>query len=97
MDTKAAEVAAAAAAEVWLHLVDQDQYAESWDGTAAFFQRSVPKAQWQAMVESVRVPLGELVSRQLKGCAYNTSLPGAPAGQYVVVQFATDLASWSSS
>ena len=32
-DTGAAEKAAAAAAETWLHLVDQSQYAESWDGT----------------------------------------------------------------
>ena len=87
-DAEQAEEAAVAAAEKWLHLVDQGQYAESWDRTAAFFQQAVPKAQWQTMMESVRVPLGELVSRELKGSDYKTSLPGAPAGQYVVVQFA---------
>ena len=96
-DTKAAEKTAAAAAEKWLHLVDQGQYAESWDGTAAFFQQAVPQAQWRNMMESVRAPLGELLSRQLKGAADHTSRPGAPAGQYVVVQFAAEFGNGKSA
>ena len=58
IDTKVAEDTAVAAAGKWLHLVDQGQYAESWDGTAAFFQQAVPQAQSRNMMESVRVPLG---------------------------------------
>jgi len=37
----------------------------------------------------VRQPLGRVLSRDLKGKTYATSLPGAPDGQYVVIQFNT--------
>ena len=40
-------------------------------------------------LRAVRSPLGGLVSRQIKKAAYVTSLPGAPDGEYVVIQFAT--------
>ena len=33
--------------------------------------------------------MGALVSRQLLAAAYKTSLPGAPDGEYVVLQFQT--------
>lgn len=96
-DTKAAEQAAAAAAEEWLHLVDEGQYAESWDGTAAFFRQAVTRAQWQSAAASVRTPLGTLVSRELKSCAYKTSLPGVPVGEYVVVQYAATFGNGKSA
>jgi hypothetical protein len=38
---------------------------------------------------SARKPLGALVSRKLKSAQYATSLPGAPDGQYVVIQYDT--------
>ena len=38
---------------------------------------------------SVRDPLGGVQSRNLKSGAYTTSLPGAPDGEYVVLQFET--------
>ena len=38
-------------------------------------------------VGSVRKPLGELVSRKLKSATFAKSLPGAPDGEYVVLQF----------
>jgi len=89
-DTAAAERAAVAAAEEWLGLVDQGQYAASWDEAAALFRQAVPRARWETTVESVRAPLGKLLSRQLRDATFRTSLPGAPAGQYVVIRFAAD-------
>jgi hypothetical protein len=41
------------------------------------------------MLQSVRMPLGKMISRKLKTSAYKTTLPGAPDGQYVVIQFET--------
>ena len=40
-------------------------------------------------MKTVRVPLGKLLSRKVKSAAYHTSLPGAPDGRYVVIQFET--------
>ena len=43
-------------------------------------------------MESVRKPLGGLVSRRLKSAQPATSLPGAPDGEYVVMQFESSFA-----
>jgi hypothetical protein len=37
----------------------------------------------------VRKPLGKLISRSIKDATHTTSLPGAPDGEYVVIQFQT--------
>jgi hypothetical protein len=83
------EKEAQAAAEQWLALIDAGQFAESWQATAAVFQSAVSQPQWQGSLESVRKPLGSLVSRKLKSAKYTKTLPGAPDGAYVVLQFAT--------
>jgi len=83
------EAAAVTAAEAWLSLVDLGKYAESWDETAQFFKGQVSKDQWVKALQSVRGPLGKNISRKLKAKGYETSLPGAPEGEYVVIQFNT--------
>jgi uncharacterized protein DUF4019 len=74
-------------AESWLGLVDSGKYAESWDETAELFKNAVTKEQWQQALKSTRAPLGKLQSRKLKSATYTKTLPGAPAGEYVVIQF----------
>jgi hypothetical protein len=74
-------------AEGWLGLVDSGKYAESWDETAVAFKNAVTKEQWQQALKSTRAPLGKLQSRKLKSATYTKTLPGAPAGEYVVIQF----------
>ncbi len=83
------EKEAQAAAEQWLALIDAGQFAESWQATASVFQAAVSQPQWKSSLESVRKPLGTLVSRKLKSAKYSKKLPGAPDGEYVVVQFTT--------
>jgi hypothetical protein len=77
------------AASQWLSLVDAADYATSWDQAAPAFQRAVSKAQWTQMLQVNRAPLGKLLSRSVKSAVYRTSLPGAPDGQYVVIQYET--------
>ncbi|MEI7909292.1 MAG: DUF4019 domain-containing protein [Verrucomicrobiota bacterium] len=86
------EIAAQKAAEQWLALVDAGKYGESWETAAAFFKGAVTKDQWQTSMVSLRKPLGDLVSRKLKTAKYTKTLPGAPDGEYVVLQFDTSLA-----
>ena len=83
------EKTAASSGEKWLGLIDQGRYGESWTEAAAFFKSSVAKAQWEKMVQSVRSPLGKLLTRKLIKATYATTLPGAPDGEYVIVQFET--------
>ena len=84
-----AEKAALEAAEDWLELVDTEKYEESWDEAASYFQGAVSTEQWLSSMQSVRNPLGQKLSRSLKSKQYHTSLPGAPDGEYVVIQFNT--------
>lgn len=79
--------AAVAAAEAWLAGIDAGHYAESWDQAAELFRKAVPKATWAAQLEGVRAPLGKLETRRVKSTQAATSLPGAPDGHYVVIQF----------
>ncbi len=83
------EKEAQVAAEQWLALIDAGQFDESWESAASFFQAAVPQAQWLSSLDAVRKPLGSQESRKLKSAKYTKTLPGAPDGEYVVLQFAT--------
>ena len=84
---EASRKAARSAAEAWLGLVDAEKYAKSWDEAASFFKSKVSKTQWVELVGSTREPFGALKSRQFLGAKYTTELPGAPDGEYVVIQY----------
>ncbi len=86
---EAAEKAAQLAAKQWLALVDQGKYAESWKTAAAYFKNAVPEQQWLQSMNGARRPLGKVISRKLLSARFTTSMPGAPDGQYVVIQYAT--------
>jgi hypothetical protein len=77
-------------AKQWLALVDHGQYPQSWEEAASVFQAAVAKPTWVATVKAVRSPLGALKSRQLKSATFTRTLPGAPSGDYVVIQYDTD-------
>jgi Protein of unknown function (DUF4019) len=91
------EKAAVAAAENWLGVVDKGEYAESWKEAATYFRNSITELKWEQAAQSVRKPLGKLVSRKLKTAVYKTSLPGAPDGEYVVMQFDSSFANKKSA
>ncbi len=77
------------AAEAWLAEVDAAQYADSWQNASAYFKSAVTREHWIDMVGGVRKPLGKVQSRKLKSAQYTTTLPGAPDGEYVVIQYDT--------
>lgn len=82
----------AAATLAWLGGIDDGHYAQSWRNASAGFKNAVSEADWQKALKSVRVPLGALVKRQLQHRQQTPELPGAPKGDYVVMQFATEFA-----
>jgi hypothetical protein len=86
-DRAANEKAADAAAQKWLALVDAGTYGDSWKQAATAFRKAVTAEQWSAALNASRGSYGSLVSRKLKSSEYRTSLPGAPDGEYVVLQY----------
>jgi hypothetical protein len=75
------------AARTWLALTDSGKFAQSWDGAAARFQAAVTKPDWEKALRAVRSPLGALKSRKVKSATFTRTLPGAPDGEYVVIQY----------
>ena len=82
-----AEADAVASAEAWRALVDSGRYAESWEKASGFFQGAVGKERWIQTMQAARKPFGKNLSRKLRSARYRTALPGAPDGEYVVIQF----------
>jgi hypothetical protein len=81
--------AAIAAAKQWVTLIDAGQYAQSWDEAAQLFQESIRRPDWVKSLEMVRIPLGAVVTRNIRNTANATSLPGAPEGEYLIIEFDT--------
>jgi Protein of unknown function (DUF4019) len=81
--------AAPKAAMTWLHLIDQGRYAESWTTASTRFKAAVTEQTWQHALEQTRAPLGTLEKRTRQRMTFATSVPGAPDGQYVIMQFHT--------
>lgn len=77
------------AAEEWLALVDAEKFDESWDESASLFRAAVTKEAWGKMLTASRGNFGKLISRKVKSADFHTQLPGAPDGEYVVIQFET--------
>jgi hypothetical protein len=75
-------------ADSWLALTDAGNYAESWNEAAQFFKNAVTQPEWTNQIKAARGPLGKVQSRKLKSATFTKTLPGAPDGQFVVIQHA---------
>lgn len=81
------------AALEWLEDVDKGQYNKSWNGLAASFQARWERKDWKAQLETIRDPLGLLVSRTLVSETRSPASGDLPEGKYIVYQFDTLLLS----
>lgn len=84
------------AARAWLALTDDGKYAESWEAAAGYLKKAVSKDDFVKSLQAARTPLGKMISREVQSEQFSTRLPGAPEGQYVVIQFKTSLANAQS-
>jgi hypothetical protein len=80
---------AQASAQSWLALTDSGRYAESWQAGSDLFKAAITQSKWADALTGVRTPLGKVLSRKLKSATYTKTLPGAPDGEYVVIQYDT--------
>lgn len=90
-----AEKDAQKAAQQWLALLDAGKYGQSWEDAAEFFKSSVNKSSWEQQVSSARSNTGKFQARKLRSIQYTESLPNAPAGKYVVIQYDSTFATGS--
>jgi hypothetical protein len=82
----------AAEARIWLRLIDQGRFADSWSQAGVLFRGAATQAEWARKVSIARGPLGALLARSDGGDQRSTTLPGAPDGRYATIQFNTTFA-----
>lgn len=83
IDLKPAQEAALA----WLAAVDEGRYGQSWDDAAPTFRAVIARPDWEKQLVALRQPHGPVVLRKLRSATYSTTIPGAPAGEYVVLVY----------
>ena len=83
---------AKAAADAWLELVDKANYKESWNQFASAIKPVVSEEKWEEDLSRVQKLLGPFISRKFRSAKYTTSIPGAPDGHYVVIQYDSSFA-----
>ncbi len=91
VDTAATLRTADTAAHTWLALVDKGEIARSWDEGALVLQLGVTKTKWEQLVRSARAPFEPFGARHQIMARYTTDPPNAPPGQYVLLQYQTDV------
>jgi hypothetical protein len=76
-----------AATQRWLALLDAGRLGAAWDVSSAHLKSVVTRQKWVSGIGSTRKPFGKFVSRTPEKFARAHSLPGAPDGDYSIVEF----------
>jgi hypothetical protein len=80
---------ATTAARSWLTLLDGQEFDESWRMAGKLLKAAVAQEEWTAKLSVTLGPLGKKTSRGVKSSEFSTTMPGAPDGDYVLIQFDT--------
>ena len=71
----------------WLELLDTDKSGIAWDSASKLLQSVVKRDAFIAEMRSVRKSLGKLASRTPVKFARAHELPGAPTGDYAIIEY----------
>lgn len=77
------------AAEAWLKSVDAGNYSDCWDQGATILQAGVTNGAFVKSMETFRLPLGDMLSRELTGTQGAEQVQGVPDGEYVLLKYRT--------
>lgn len=84
--------ASATSARKWLALIDAQKWNDSWREAGSMFRSQISQQGWASTIAPVRNPLGAPTSRSIGKITKTTSLPGAPSGEYELLEFQTNFA-----
>lgn len=84
--------AAQAAARDWLALTDRGDAQGSWDAAGKKFQAVLPATGWADSLKKARAPFGPTANRAIFKTVFQTTFPGAPEGDYVLIDYTTNFA-----
>ena len=92
-DPHAAEESAAQRQALgFLGYLDEGRFADSYAYTGMLLRAKLDREAFAAQVEKLRAGAGALQARELIDAAYNTTVEGAPEGQYVILHYHSNFA-----
>lgn len=89
-DTPAVD-SAEAAAQAFLDLIDDGDYAQTWSEASPWLKEHVEAEEWAVHAGNYRRPLGNVSDRSLQSVEYDDAPEDMPAGEYAFVVFDTSL------
>jgi hypothetical protein len=88
----AEEQAAERQALGFLGYLDHGRFADSYAYTGMLIRAQLDRDAYAKQLEKARTGVGALLSRELIDAGYTTTVPGAPEGQYVVLDYGASFA-----
>jgi hypothetical protein len=76
----------------FLGYLDHGRFADSYAYTGMLIRAQLDRDAYAKQLEKARAGVGALLSRELINATYTTTLPGAPEGQYVVLNYGASFA-----
>jgi len=76
-----------AASEKWLALLDAGKVGAAWDVSSAYLKSVVTRQKWIEGISSARKPFGKINKRTAGKFARTHTIPGAPDGDYAILEF----------
>jgi hypothetical protein len=92
-DPHAAEESAAQRQALgFLGYLDEGRFADSYAYTGMLLRARADSEAYAAQIQKARAGTGALQARELIDATYNTSVEGAPEGQYVILHYHSNFA-----
>ena len=80
---------AEAAALAWLEAIDSGQYEQAWEASSPLLKKPLSPHMLERTIGAARRDFGAVQSRRRVSAVRETSMPGAPRGDYAVLTFQT--------
>ncbi|RMF46310.1 MAG: DUF4019 domain-containing protein [Deltaproteobacteria bacterium] len=74
----------------FLHMVDQDQFADSWSMSAHLLREKIPQDKWAGKLKLHRAQCGKFLEREETEINYATEASGEQKGEFFTLNFAAD-------
>lgn len=81
--------AAESAALAWLEAIDSGEYEQAWETSSSLLQVPLSSSMLARTINAARRDFGAVESRRRVRVIRETSMPGAPIGDYAVFTFQT--------
>ena len=76
----------------FLGYLDEGRFADSYAYTGMLLRARAEREAFAAQIQKARAGTGALQARELIDATYNTSVEGAPEGQYVILHYHSNFA-----